>query len=424
MWPAAWRSEALLQAGQSRISYPHSVPSSNRPEAIAMTTDPEITSTHRTVREHLRRAPWKIATPRGSWQTSWPHRLAYGSAVLLATLFIFTMWLIDTRPVINLNSYEKARFVAMLQGSAFKPFVYRRLVPAGVNALRRLIPDSTNAVQIVGRVYREFPEMWRVMLYLGWEHAFLTEYAIAALLMYLSLLGFAIALRRLSGLLYRGPTWQADLMALGGVLMLPVFFLQGTHYIYDLPALFFFTLGFLFLVRDHLLAYYLVLSVGMWNKETLAALCLIFLLRYWPHRGRTSLGWPRFLAHLAAQGAITVGVKAYLWLRFRSNPGNFLEFHLWTNLHESLTHPWALPGALATVAVILLVVRAWRDKPLALRQGLIVLPPLVLLYIVSGIYQEMRIFYEAYPIVWLLVCPSLAAIAGWRIEANPSALPA
>ncbi len=121
-------------------------------------------------------------------------RLALPWLYLLSAGYVSTMWLIDTRPYINLNGYERARFVDMVYGRTYKPFVLRALLPLVIRGLRALIPNHIN-YPMHGVIYARFPALYRVMLYLGWELEYLTEYALAALLLYASLLGTILALR-------------------------------------------------------------------------------------------------------------------------------------------------------------------------------------------------------------------------------------
>ena len=69
----------------------------------------------------------------------------------------------------------------------------------------------------------------------------------------------------------------------------------------------------------------------------------------------------------------------------------------------------SLSSLVMLASVGLLVFASLQDKPVFLRRALVVLPPLVLSYLCLGIYGEVRIFYEAYPILFLLAFHNVCA---------------
>lgn len=343
----------------------------------------------------------------------WVWRLAYGLSMglawLISSLYIFVMWAMDTRDLINLNAYERAKFIPMIYGTAHRPFVQRVLIPWTVRAILRLMPRPWLDF-LHGEVYNRFPVLWKITYYMPWERDRIPEYLVALVLMYAALVGFMFAARSLYRRLYRGPSWLGELVPLAMVWTLPIFFIHGTHYIYDFPLLFLFTLGFLLLAEERWGWFYPVFFLGLLNKETTALLSLFFVLRFWPRLPRRE-----FWLHCLLQGVMIFGLRVYLALRFRHNPGSFLEWHLPLNLLNALLRPYPLTTVLSIAALVLLVGHDWRGKPLALRQGLIVSLPIALSYMFIGIYQEIRIFYEAYPIVFMLALPTLTQVLGWKL---------
>ena len=343
----------------------------------------------------------------------WARRLLYGLTVGLSwavsSLYIFVMWAMDTRDLINLNAYERAKFIPMIYGTAHRPFVQRVFIPWTVRAILRVMPRRWLDF-LHGEVYNRLPVLWKITYYLPWERDRIPEYLVALILMYAALVGFMLVARSLYRRLYDGPAWLGDLVPLAMLWALPIFFIHGTHYIYDFPLLLLFTLGFLLLAEERWGWFYPIFFLGLLNKETTALLSLFFLLRFWPRLPRRE-----FWLHGLLQGVLILGVRVYLALLFRHNPGSFFEWNLPMNLLNALLRPYPLTTVLSVAALVLLVGHDWRAKPLALRQGLSLFLPLALSYILVGTYQEIRVFYEVYPIVFMLALPTLAKILGWKL---------
>ncbi|NLG29122.1 MAG: hypothetical protein GX557_14520 [Chloroflexi bacterium] len=336
----------------------------------------------------------------GGWQ------FALTCVLLASSLYVYASWIIDTRPLMNLNSYEHARFVDMVYGRAHRPFVYRALLPTIVREVRGAIPDPLN-YDTHGKVYARFPALYGGMLYLGWELEYLTEYATAVVLMYAALLGFLFALMRLTRALYRAPEGVEFCVGIAAVWILPVFFVKGTHYIYDLPQLLIFTVLLLSLARHRWGLFYAVFLVGLYNKETTVLATLIFAVYLWDRMPRA-----RMLGHLVAQGAMFAVTKLLLWWLFRSNPGSVVENHLWINVYNGLLRPHDLNSVVTVAALAGLVAYGYARKPALLRRALVIAAPMGLLYAVFGTYGEIRVFYELLPIVLLLSLPTLGRIVG------------
>lgn len=342
--------------------------------------------------------------------TQEPKRLAGGwrfalTCVLIASsLYVYASWIIDTRPLMNLNSYENAKFVDMVYGRAHKPFVYRVLLPTIVREVREAVPDPLN-YDAHGKIYARFPALYGGMLYLGWELEYLTEYATAVALMYAALLGFLIALMRLTRALYSAPESVEFGVGIAAVWILPVFFVQGTHYVYDLPQLFIFTSLLLALARRRWGLFYALFLVGLLNKETTVLATVICAIYLWDRMPRA-----RVVGHLVAQSAMFVAYKSLLWWVFRSNPGGVVENHFWINVYNGLLRPHDLNSVVTVAALAGLVAYGYPHKPTLLRRALVIAVPMGLLYAVFGTYGEIRVFYELFPIVLLLSLPTLARI--------------
>ena len=222
-----------------------------------------------------------------------------------------------------------------------------------------------------------------------------------------------------------------ELLPGAALVCLPVFY-RYISYDYDLPQLLLFSLGLLLLAKRRWGWFYAVLVLGALNKETTILLVMIHLLGHWKRMGRGAL-----LGHAAAQLLIVAGVRGLLqFVLFADNPGAPAERWLGRNW-EMVSDPgswgflffhfaWVgrtsliVPTNFNVVFLLLVPLVCWRwsDKPVLLRRGLWIGPVLVGLTFFLGFIDEMRDYYEVYPIVFLLIAGSICLPA--KTEAEPS----
>jgi hypothetical protein len=346
--------------------------------------------------------------------------VAFGAVALAASLAVFVPWLgfdfrLEPRKS-ALNDYWKARVPDMIYGHAHRPFVERTLVPSTIRVIRRLLPR-----EVLGAIRRTVSGaplfLPRKLGALGWEPAFLAEYAIAIAVLYALLAAFPFTLRRLFLAVYDAPG-AAAVAAILATLLLPAFFFdRGTHYLYDFATLLFFTLALVLLARGRLGPYYFVFVLGLLNKETMILATLVFLVA-----SRERLTRQQLLRHFLAQLAVFGAIRWVLARAFAGNPGGAVEWHFIKNLRlmAAAPNPWSV---LMLASVAILVLARLGEKPPLLRSALIVLPPLVASYLFLGIYGEVRVFYEAYPILFLLTFDNAWTILGGRLAPrNPRAI--
>jgi len=337
---------------------------------------------------------------------------AFAACAVIATVAVYLPWLgfdyrLEPRPS-AVNDYWKARVPDMIYGHAHRPYVLRTLVPSLTRLLRATLRPPVDK-KLERAFYGPPAYLPRKMGVLGWEPAYLLEYVIAISLAYLFLLGFPFALRSLAASLYAAE-WMRFVAPLIAVLALPVFFSKGTHYLYDFPALTLFTLALALLARGRSRAFYWVFAVGTLNKETMILATLVFVLTSWRSLPRATL-----LKHVAAQSLLFLAIQIVLRLIFAGTPGGAVEPHLEKNLIllASSNGPLTL-GLLGAIA--LLVLARFDRKPALLRKSLALLIPLGVSYFCFGIYGEIRVFYEAFPVLFLLAFQNAAEACGLRLR--------
>lgn len=343
------------------------------------------------------------------------HRLIRFLTYCVLAIIVFRVFIRD--PGLNLQS--GTIFTDMIHGTAHKPFVYRALLPAAVRLLTAAVPDT--ARRLIEEWAATSPVGSAVLSELRGQPEFFLEYVIGSVLMYLSLLGFAFAVRYLFAAVYGASGLFKDSIPLAALLCLPPFFTYHS-YIYDFPALFLFTLGLALMVRQRWPSFVLVFLLACVNKETAILLTMVFCIHF---RNRSAVGSRLFRTLLVLQLCIFLVTKALLAFIFMDNPGRFVEFHLMDH-NVWLFRAYPLSSVLVAGAVGGLVFHKWREKPTFLKDGLWIIVPLVILGALFGQLDELRIFYEAYPIALLLASYTVGSIFGIdvrNLERRPSSGP-
>ena len=247
---------------------------------------------------------------------------------------------------------------------------------------------------------------------LGWRTPHADWYVLAFIVHGPWLFVFALAVRALARGTFGLDGVTASLAGAGALALVPIHF-GYPNYLSDFPGLALFTLGLLLLSRPGLTGFYLLWPIGLLNKETFALLTVVFVLR---EHGRMPRA--RLLLHVAGQ----VVSAAALWLAldwvFRDNPGAPAEWHLARNLGHvprarQLLHDAVYWGAwFAGLAF-------WREKRALVAEALAVAVVLVGTTLFLGFLGEYRDFYEAWPLLALLLTHTALRLAGTRPKPAP-----
>ena len=299
-------------------------------------------------------------------------------------------------------------FGKMIYGTAPKPWVYRTLLPSGVRVLSSLLSDdlkSTLNQKIWERkAFKKLNRRWK------WEKPLLSEYFIACLLMYLSLIGFFLAFRYLFVVVYKAPHILLDATSLLALLALPVMF-RKYSYLYDFPTLLFFTLGLALMVKKKWLMFSMVYVLACFNKETTILLTMLFCI-YYLCFSSTRLDKSIFTRLFLVQVILYLSVRLVLFYFFHDNPGRFV-YPTFVK-HNLLMSPYNIGTVVGFLFIVLIILYKWKEKPLFLRCGLWMIVPLFLLCLRYGFLDEFRDYYEVYPVVILLMAPTLGEILSWK----------
>lgn len=330
------------------------------------------------------------------------HRVAYWALLATVSLWTLALFVRPTPRHLGTNEYERSLFVPMVEGTAYKPYVYRALLPLLTRGLSALVPERSVAAltaTIENQAYAR-----RGFARLHWEAAQTHRYAVAALLMFLCYVGFAHYAARLTiHTCALADTLQTRAaIALVALLGLPSLF-RYVSFIYDPPQLFLFTLALYLLATRQAAKFNAVFVLCCINKET-----AVLLIPIWAVTFRGTLPAHRYYAVLAFLVLCWVVVKLALLAAYRSNPGEVAEFHFFDHNLPWLTRPWPLLTLASwCLCAWFFLFSQWKKRPAFLRLAIVcTLPPVVTMAFLFGYIDEWRAFYEAYPVAIALATDS------------------
>ena len=333
-------------------------------------------------------------------------RLTYYLITAFISFCVLMIFVI--KPGINHDQHSK--FEDMIYGKAWKPFVYRTLLPTTIRVLSAPVPQvirkSLSEMVDESETFRDIFEK------LNWEKNLFVEYTFAMFLMFLSLMGFSIAIRYLFTLFYNASSVFADFISILALLGLPTMF-QYTSFLYDFPTLFLYTFGLILLYKQDWKNFLILYPIACLNKETTILLTVIFFIYYRP-RLRTD----HFYKLLLIQLTMFVIIKVILFILFKSNPGTFVEFHL-VDHNLGLLTGYSLTLAFTVFSLIMLTYYKWKEKPQFIKISLWTIVPLLILTLFLGYLDELRDYYEVYASVIILISHSIAQILGIKLTLLP-----
>ncbi|MEW5700950.1 MAG: hypothetical protein AB1792_01795 [Candidatus Zixiibacteriota bacterium] len=310
----------------------------------------------------------KVARGSSPAQTT-PWRTGVG--VFLVAL-VFSWYFVHLRYRLN-QEFPLATLQALIDGTAHKPFQFRMLVPWIVGALSGVFPVEIKTLY----------KVVDVAALMGLFYAFR---------LHLKSYFEGIAVELFPFALFYVLPWNY-LLARDLPVYLP----------YDLAAVAFFALGLALLHRRKWIWYYPVFALATFNRETMLFLAIVFAVVEHRRLSRAS-----YAIHLAAQVAIWLAIKFVMGSIYAGNPGTSFEFthvgtdiaHWRTNL-EMLATPQRLILFLSSFGFVwILILAGWKrlHDPFT-RQSLWAIPPFVLMILLIGNLNEMRVYGELTPIV-------------------------
>lgn len=339
--------------------------------------------------------------------------------VFLALLYTYVSGLVLAFLLIRgMNTYAWATVPKLVDGTAYRPFVTRALLPTLVRGVVRATPALHARVDArIERLLanaRPGQQFDRTLDTLGWTPGDVYVQLVAALVMFACLLVLPWVLRRLLTVFYDLPPPVADLVPVFGLLALPLFFVPYARYLYDPGTMVLWALGLLLVAQRRHLLVWLLLPVLAYHKETAVLLPSLVALREWGLAPKWRIG----VVYVLQLGLVVV-VRLWLGNEYAQNSGGTVLLVGPAHTRELVMMVFRKPPyVLAVVAMFWALVHGgWRVTPLFLRRALLlVLLPLVVLSFAFGFVDEIRGYYEAWPIVVLLAVPGSLAV----LRASPA----
>lgn len=295
----------------------------------------------------------------------------------------------------GVDAYYRSRLVDMVHGTAYRPYVYRVLVPGLAHLGTILMPASlANAVTSAFEAWQGRPA--------GWPPAHAADYVLVITIMAVSLIGFGAAMRAFSQTVFSARAMVHALIALAAVAALPLTFGPFSRQIYDFTTLCLFTWCLVFMAQRRWIAFAIAFAFASLNKESSILLVLVYVV----HAARTSTGLSRIeaVSLFVYQLAVFALVRSAVVYAFRDNPGDTVEIHLFGHNQYVLLHPLEMSRRLLLlIGVAIVGVWGWNDKPPFLQNVFIILAPvLVVMGVTVGMVDEIRAYYELYAVIVLM----------------------
>ena len=309
------------------------------------------------------------------------------------------------------GAWYQAAFQAMVDGTAYRPYIYRQMVPTVANWLDRVVPPS-----IKTRLYdrqgtypnayinaiADSPTATNKVYFFRYLIVYLATYIFALLAVYaMHLVCTALDL----------PPAPAVFAPVIIILLVP-YVMSGGGYFYDYPELTFLALAVWFALKFDWWWVIPVAALGAWNKESF----LLFIPTLYPlFRRRSS----RLASCLAVAILCLVCFAIYYPIRhtFAHNPGSTVIFS-WPDEVQLLRHPrtlvtltrsiYGLPmlagyTIVPTILLIWTLLRGWRYLPSPIKRHAQIAAainiPIYLLFVEPGKLRDLSMLY----IVFLLL---------------------
>lgn len=334
-------------------------------------------------------------------------RIVHFILLLVASIYVFVLFVKPSPAHTGFNADRRVTFEDMIDGRAYRPFVYRTLMPSVVRVISLMTPKSIKAKCTSTAEKDIFP---RECFYLfGWQSRYAFQYYVASLLMLICFVGFAHFGARLTLHVCTLPDNVLGETLVGTALLmgLPELFMYSSQ-LYDPPQLLLFTLSLYFIAKSKLWPFLISFAIGCVNKETTVVLVLVYALFE-----EKSFRSRRYVAAVIGMSVWFVLVKAFLTYTYRQNPGVFFELHLFSHdLHISNNIQFMTSVTPLALMLLGLSLYRWKDLPRFYRLSFISTAPILFSFSVFfGNLSEWRDFYEVYPIAFGIIMYSFVRLS-------------
>ncbi len=351
------------------------------------------------------------------WQDSirhfairWHKLLLFGPVYAVLSVYVMAHFLSNSHLG---DVYHRTAYDAMYEGTAWKPFVYRVLIPKLTSIVVDVSPDSWQ--QGINRSVREWmrhPESMETRRLLPWlgptfHKKNIYPRIVSTLIIYAMLWGYIVMLHRLAAALMPDDEAMRWFAPIFGLLAISAFS-RPWQYIYDIPVLFLSAACYFAMLRQQYKAYVLLFTLACLNRETSIFIFIFFTI--WAYKRYTT---PVFVSLWVIQCLIFIAVKAILAMAYFKNPGWFLEENLFFVLNRDILGKANFHKMINMAILFFLVTYRWTQKPAFLKNVLWLLPFVYMGYVLHGNPGEYRVFFDVLPLLVLLATHTLTQAAGF-----------
>ncbi|MEZ7892304.1 MAG: hypothetical protein QMC67_11205 [Candidatus Wallbacteria bacterium] len=327
---------------------------------------------------------------------------------LLTALFVLGIFARDP----GFDWYGKALLTEMIHGYADKPFVSRALVPGIIKTIITLSPAELS-VRLAAYTENN-SALKNIFKSLKWKTENTFEYIVTLVVLYIFLLAFLAAFRKLLFSLFKINNYYADLLSFISLVMLPAFFCYYS-YIYDFATLFLFTAAVFFMVSENWRYYLYAFIAACINKETSILLIAVFYFTF--SRKKLVMADVKFRRLFLYQIIIYLTCRIVLFLMFINNDGPAIEFHFFDHTIAQIMKPYSISVIFTWLAIMALIFKNWDLKHSILKNWFLMFIPIFVMSFIFGYVDEIRVYYEIYPAALILLGQTLAGYL--NIEMSP-----
>jgi hypothetical protein len=319
-----------------------------------------------------------------------------GFLYFLFSAVVSCIFLIGINPI-----WGDISFDALMNQETSKPFITRVLVPVVLKEISYFLSlESKSSLERIALNSFTFKDLLKI------EEGsdLIVEYIFFSLLVFLCFIGFAIVMRKLLTKIHLSEA-TSDIAPLIGLLILVMIF-DTSNYIYDPTVLFFSALLFLFLMNNQLISFSLIFVLSCFNKESSILMLIPFYFFRVENKKRMKVFSEVIL--LLIIWLVITGYLQWLYRDFSLSP---VFFHFWVNVSHfyKIFLNFNLLKHYVPIAIFMaLMVSNWSQSQVRYKNSLVcMLMILIPLWILFGRLEELRVFYEIYPLVLLLAVPSV-----------------
>ncbi len=174
---------------------------------------------------------------------------------------------------------------------------------------------------------------------------------------------------------------------------------------YDIATTMFFALSFGLLARGKFNLYYLLFVVASINRETTFLLTLFFIIYFF-----NKMPFRQYCLGVLYQGLAYLIVKMLIMGFYANVPGTPMQWRPLEVIQGYVDKPvlFAVFFLIFFLALLVLSVRQWNDKPMFLRVAFgTIFPVQLILHIFLGYSYEIRVFAEVFPVIFMLCAWSI-----------------